>query len=138
MTVGTPTAWVIIRVLVESKDDLEAARNIQREIHVTARTLHPKTLTERAGRANQIALSGPAIFEEIHRYTLLDPPAEWHPHLSEGAKHIVENPTSISTEVLAKGIQEAEQLLASGNPMTAFWSKVGAPGEERAAQVMTS
>ena len=93
VTVGTPTAWVIIRVLVESKDDLEAARNIQHAIRVTASTLHPKTLTERAGRANQIAQSGPAIFEEIHRYTLLDPPAKWHPHLSEGAKHIVENPS---------------------------------------------
>ena len=86
MTVGTPTAWVIIRVLVESEDDLEAARNIQRAICVTASALQPKTLTERAGRANQIAQSGPAIFEEIHRYTLIDPPAMWHPCLSEDAK----------------------------------------------------
>jgi hypothetical protein len=115
VTVGTPTAWVIIRVLVESEDDLEAARNIQRAICVTASALQPKTFTERAGRANQIAQSGPAIFEEIHRYTLLDPPAKWHPRLSEGAKHILENPSSISTEVLAKGVQEAEHLLASGN-----------------------
>ena len=61
----------------------------------------------------------------------------WHPRLSEDAKHILENPSSISTGT-REGIQEAEQLLASGNTQTAFWSKVGAPGEERAAQVMTS
>ena len=79
VTVGTPTAWVIIRVLVESEDDLEAARNIQRAIRVTASALQPQTLTERAGKANQIAQSGPAIFEEIYKYTLLDPPANWHP-----------------------------------------------------------
>ena len=114
-TVGTPTAWVIIRVLVESKDDLEAARKIQRAIRVTANIGHPKILTERAGRANQIARGGSAIFEEIHTYMSLDPPAKWHPPLSQAASDILRSPSSASNETLTDGIEEAEELLAAGN-----------------------
>ena len=115
VTVGTPTAWVIIRVLVESKDDLEAARKIQRAIRVTANIDHPTILTERAGRANQIAQGGPAIFEEIHAYMSLDPPAKWHPPLSEAAMNILRKPSSASYEALIEGIEEAERLLTTGN-----------------------
>ena len=58
VTIGTPTAWVIIRVLVESPEDLAAARRLQRSIEVIAPKAHPSARTERVGRATEIAQSG--------------------------------------------------------------------------------
>ena len=49
ITVGTPTAWVIIRVLVESPEDLAAARRLQRRIEVIA----PRGAPARANRARR-------------------------------------------------------------------------------------
>ena len=95
VTIGTPTAWVIIRVLVESPEDLAAARRLQRRIEVIAPEAHPRARTERVGRATEIAQSGAAVFEELHQYVRLDPPAAWHPKLSAAARAIIEDPTSI-------------------------------------------
>ncbi len=41
LTIGTPTAWVIIRVLVESPEDIDAARALQRAVNVDAPSSHP-------------------------------------------------------------------------------------------------
>ena len=41
VTIATPTAWVIIRVLVESPEDIGTARALQRSIEVTAPNNHP-------------------------------------------------------------------------------------------------
>jgi len=45
VTIGTPTAWVIVRVLVESPEDIEKARSLQRSIRVTAPPAHPTERT---------------------------------------------------------------------------------------------
>ena len=111
VTIGTPTAWVIIRVLVESPEDLAAARRLQRSIEVIAPKAHPSARTERVGRATEIAQSGAAVFEELHQYVRLDPPAAWHPKLSAAARAIIEDPTSISIEDRGAGVEEGERRL---------------------------
>ncbi len=113
VTIGTPTAWVIIRVLVESPEDLAAARRLQRRIEVIAPEAHPRARTERVGRATEIAQSGAAVFEELHQYARLDPPAAWHPKLSAAARAIIEDPTSISIEDRMAGVEEGERRLRS-------------------------
>ena len=87
ITVGTPTAWVIIRVLVESPEDLAAARRLQRRIEVIAPEAHPRARTERVGRATEIAQSGAAVFEELHQYVEARPACRLAPQaLSSGAR----------------------------------------------------
>ena len=111
VTIGTPTAWVIIRVLVESPEDLDKARNLQRSIKVHAPPEHPRTRTERAGRATTIAQSGAAFFDELRGYMELDPPALWHPKLSQAAREVIENPESTTLKGLEMGVKEGEQHL---------------------------
>ena len=115
VTIGTPTAWVIIRMLVESPEDITAARELQRAISVTAPSSHPNIRTERAGRATTIAAAGVDFYAELKRYTELDPPAPWHPQLSPEAQSILDDPTSVSADVLLAGIEEGEKLIVGGN-----------------------
>ena len=115
VTVGTPTAWVIIRVLVESPEDIDTARALQRAITVEAPAGHPKVRTERAGRATTIAQAGADFFSELQRYIEIDPPADWHPKLSAEAQAIVSNPDSVDPEELSIGVAEGEKLILGGN-----------------------
>ena len=115
VTVGTPTAWVIIRVLVESPEDIDSARALQRAITVEAPAGHPKARTERAGRATSIAQAGADFFSELQRYIEIDPPAAWHPKLSAEAQAIVSNPDSVDSEELSRGVAEGEKLILGGN-----------------------
>ena len=126
ITVGTPTAWVIIRVLVESPEDLAAARRLQRRIEVIAPKAHPRARTERVGRATEIAQSGAAVFEELHQYVRLDPPAAWHPKLSAAARAIIEDPSSISIEDRSAGVEAGERRLRSLSGQTRRGRTAGA------------
>lgn len=115
VTVGTPTAWVIIRVLVESLEDIDTARALQRAITVEAPAGHPKVRTERAGRATTIAQAGADFFSELQRYIEIDAPAAWHPKLSTQAQAIVSNPGSVDPEELSRGVAEGDKLVLGGN-----------------------
>ena len=113
--IGTPTAWVIIRVLVESPEDITQARALQRSIQVEAPPTHPHQLTERAGRATTIAKAGADFFEELQRYVAIDAPATWHPALSPAAQAIVDDPTAFPPDELSSGVEEGETLIMSRN-----------------------
>jgi hypothetical protein len=113
--ISTPTAWVIIRVLVESPADLNTARSLQRSISVTAPVSHPNDYTERAGRPTAICKAGADFFTELNGYVKLDPPAPWHPQLSAEARAIVDDPTSISKEALSAGVEEGDKLVVGLN-----------------------
>ena len=82
---------------------------------MTAPSTHPNTLTERAGRATTIASSGAEFYNELKRYTELDPPAPWHPQLSAEAQSIINDPSSFSQDVLTAGVQEGEKLIVGLN-----------------------
>ena len=115
VTLGTPTAWVIFRVLVESPDDIVSARALQHRICVTAPASHPIVRTERAGRATAIAKSGADVFSELQTYVAIDPPAPWHPKLSPPAQAILDDPSSVSEETLIAGIAEGEKRIMGRN-----------------------
>ena len=115
ITVGTPTAWVILRVLVESAADLEQARALQRAVVVKAPPAHPQVRTTRGGRATEIAQAGASVFAELQQHVLQDPPAPWHPQLSSAAQAILEHPTSVPTADLEAGIKQGERLILGSN-----------------------
>lgn len=112
VTVGTPTVWVILRVLVESPADIEAARSMQRAIRITAPTAHPNATTERAGRATAITKAGAAFFPELQSYLERDPPASWHPQLSPAARDLLQDPAQFSEAALVNAIDQGEALIA--------------------------
>lgn len=113
--IATPTAWVIIRVLVETTEDLAKARLLQQAFTVTPPADHPTERTERAGRPTAIAATGADIYAEIGRYAKLDPPAPWHPQLSVAAQAIIDDPSTVSPEELVAGIEEGERLVGGVN-----------------------
>ena len=115
VTLGTPTAWVIFRVLVESPDDIVSARALQHRICVTAPASHPIVRTERVGRATAIAKSGADVFSELQTYVAIDPPPPWHPKLSPPAQAILDDPSSVSEETLIAGIAEGEKRIMARN-----------------------
>ncbi|MDG1204953.1 MAG: DUF1214 domain-containing protein [Pseudomonadales bacterium] len=115
VTIGTTTAWVIIRVLVESPADIAQARSLQHGITVTAPSSHPNKRTERAGRATAIGKAGADFYSELKRYTEIDPPAPWHPQLSAAAKAIINDPSRVSSKALAAGVEEGEKRIVGGN-----------------------
>ncbi|MDC3251126.1 DUF1254 domain-containing protein [Luminiphilus sp.] len=134
---GTRTAWIIIRVLVESPDDLVQARALQQQFRVRPAPDHPHIRMEPAGRAAKIAESGAPFFTELSGYVAHSPPALWHPALSPAAKAILDDPSGLTDAELEAGIQEAEALIKSGRTTdTVFkngWSTgraAGGPGDD--------
>lgn len=113
--VATPTAWVIVRVLVESAADIEQARQLQRAIKVIPPDQHPNELTERAGRAPDIGKAGADFFTELKRYVDQDPPARWHMPLSAEAQALVNDPTRFEAEELEAAVIAGEKLIKAGN-----------------------
>lgn len=134
---GTQMAWIIIRVLVESPDDLPQARSLQRQFSVRPAPDHPHTRTIPAGRAAEIAEAGAAFFTELSGYVAMAPPAPWHPALSPGAQRLLDDPTCLSEAELEEGVREAEALIKSGRTSDAVfkngWSTgraSGGPGDD--------
>ena len=134
---GTQTAWIIIRVLVESPDDLPQARSLQRQFSVRPAADHPHVRTKSAGRAAEIAESGAAFFTELSGYVATTPPASWHPALSPAAQNLLENPSCLPDAELEDGIREAEALIKSGRTSDTVlkngWSTgraSGGPGDD--------
>ncbi len=113
--IATPTAWVIIRVLVETPHDLPTARTLQQAFKITPPTAHPNDTTVRAGRPTTIADAGADFYSELARYVELDPPAPWHPPLSAAAHALINSPSQFSTEELAAGVQAGEKLVRGMN-----------------------
>lgn len=109
--IGTPTAWIIMRVLVEAPSDMERARTLQQAFRIIAPSNHSKTLTQRAGRATDIGKSGADFFTELQTYLAIDPPAAWHPKLSLPARRILQNLSSVPTKILEEGVVAGENVL---------------------------
>lgn len=113
LTIGTPTVWALVRVLVDGPDDLEAARKAQRSIAITAPDAHPTHRTEPGERPDAVHDAGAGFFDELRAALTVDPPAAWHPDLDAEAAAIVDGSVSLSTEQLAAGVAAGEQQLRS-------------------------
>ena len=111
VTIGTPTAWVIVRMLVESSADLAQARALQRAITVTPPADHPVERTTRAGRPTAIAQAGAGFFDELAACVRKDPPAPWHPTLSDAAQELLANPDAFDEAARSAGVEAGERRL---------------------------
>jgi hypothetical protein len=78
LTHGTPLAWVIIRVLVESPDDLEAARAVQSAFEVRIQGAKPLERSERGASPTSVHKLGADFVEELTDRVHDQPPAPWH------------------------------------------------------------
>ena len=112
LTVGTPTVWILVRVLVDGPEDLEQARQLQHAITVTPPAAHPRDRTERQGRPNEVHLGGAAFFDELRAALAIDPPAAWHPTLGAEARRVVEEHRP--DDELAAAVAEGDAIVSRG------------------------
>ena len=115
LTHGTSLAWVIVRVLVESPDDLEAARSIQSRFEVRLAGAQPIERTERAGSPTAIHELGASFVADLTSAVKDQPPAPWHTAPSRAAWAILEDPSSAPAADLAVGVAEAHRQIRGMN-----------------------
>jgi hypothetical protein len=91
--VGTPTVWALVRVLVESPDDLPAAADVLRSIRLAGPT-HPEAGLRPSD--DPLVVLGHALRR--------NPPAAWHPPAPEGVADLVDAAVkdNASTDVMAR------------------------------------
>jgi hypothetical protein len=114
LRVPTPTAWILVRTVVEGPDDLDVARAVQRQITVATPEAHPDHTTPRQGRPGQVHLAGPAFFDELAAALAVDPPGEAHPPPPAGALDLLAARDEIDPDVLAAAVEAGEQVVARG------------------------
>lgn len=111
LPIATPTVWVLVRVLVDGPQDLEAARALQRAITVTPLGNHPSEPTIRQGRPNQVHTAGAAFYDELRAAIAVDPPAQWHPPCDPGARRVIDGDHDLTEEALAGAVDSGERRL---------------------------
>ena len=105
--IATPTLWVLVRVLVDGRDDLDAARAAQAGIAV----VQPASRAG-AGDLPAVAGAGPAGFVDAVRAALaVDPPAPWHPAPPPGLGDLLAAPPA--DPVVAAGVEQGEARIAA-------------------------
>ena len=106
--IATPTLWVLVRVLVDGPDDLDAACVAQAGVAV-------EQPAPRAGAGDLPAVAGlddPAGFVDGLRAALaLDPPAPWHPAPPPGLGDLLATPPA--DPVVAAGVEQGEARIAA-------------------------
>jgi hypothetical protein len=107
VAMGTPTVWVLARVLVAGPEDLGAARRAMEAIGVE----------QASGRRSvrqcdaSAARNDPARFlEELQAAVEVDPPAGWHPAAPVGLEGLLRDPPP--AEVVAAGVERGKLVVA--------------------------
>lgn len=105
--VGTPTVWVLARVLVDGPDDLDAARAAQARIRVHQQAGAAAPSHEGSQWSPG---AGERFFGRLRDALAVDPPAAWHPPPPPGLPALLRDlPGEV---VLAEGIREGEARMA--------------------------
>jgi len=114
ITIGTPTVWVLVRVLVDGPDDLPAAAHSQRSITLMQPAgAEPTGSSVAVGAPNRVHHAGASFFDELRAAVELDPPARWHPPMPDGGTELLARPPS--PDVLAAGVDDGEaRVVAHG------------------------
>jgi hypothetical protein len=107
IALGTPTVWVLARVVVDGPDDLSAARAAAARIHVRqpAAPAAPAAAPTVDGAAGWVG--------ELRGAVAHDPPAGWHPGAPEGLEALLEDPPG--DEVVAAGIEAGKARIAASS-----------------------
>jgi hypothetical protein len=105
LSIGTPTVWVLARVLVDGPDDLDAARAAQARIRVHQRAggAAPPARPERSP-------GGGGFFGRLRDALAVDPPAAWHPPPPARLQALLRDLPREA--VLADGVREGEARMA--------------------------
>lgn len=102
---GTPTLWVLARVLVAGPDDLGAARAAQSRIHVDQPGARRRSArrSPQAGEAGVGGSGAVGFFAALREALVADPPAPWHPALSpEAAAALDDSPPAAALDEAAR------------------------------------
>jgi hypothetical protein len=127
LAIGTPTVWVLARVLVDGPDDLERARAAQARIAVTqpgvvappsdrrpqphgAGVVAPPIGSTEPG--DSAVNRGPvAFYEALREAVAADPPAPWHPAPPVGMTSVLDDLPDAG--VLAEAVARAGATIAA-------------------------
>jgi hypothetical protein len=104
---GTPTVWVLARVVVDGPDDLPAARTALGSITVR------QPFWRREARHDDLPAARtkkPQFLGELAAALEVDPPAPSHPAAPEGLDELLADPPA--PEVVAAGIARGKALVA--------------------------
>lgn len=110
LTMGTPTVWVLVRVLVDSPDDLAAARAVQRAITIRTPPDHPIGRTETTGQPNLVHEAGAGFFDELRSAIGEDPPARWHPQMPSQALAVLDGTAALCDDNLEVAVHDGDDL----------------------------
>jgi len=105
LTVGTPTVWVLARVLVAGPHDLEAARAALAQV-----TVHPS-----GGRSTARPPDGDGFFGELQAALATDPPAAWHPPPPAGLPELMERSDDAAIAEGRRRMTQAAGVDRTGN-----------------------
>ena len=111
LAVGTPTVWILIRVMAGDPADLENARAIQRGFEVAVPAGHPTGRTQPIGPPNQVHTAGAGFFDELRAAYSVDPPADWHPAPPPALDAFLAGDHGLTDEELATAVQMGEKRL---------------------------
>jgi hypothetical protein len=109
--VGTPTVWVLVRVMVDGPDDIDTARKLQRGITITSAGEHRAQPTTPIGAPNAVHQAGAGFFDELAAAMAIDPPAAWHPRPSPEAAAVAAGEHSLTEEELAEAVVRGEGII---------------------------
>jgi hypothetical protein len=104
IAIGTPTVWVLVRILVEGPEDLPQARAVQERFSVTSSgSCSQERTAPPPGRPDQVFRAGASFFDELREALAVDPPAAWHPGLSPEQEELLRQ--GAEEEILAGGVE---------------------------------
>jgi hypothetical protein len=112
LTVGTPTLWALVRVLVDGPGDIEAARAGLDRITVTqptppGRAPHERDDPDESGGTAALGVHGEHdVLGELAAALATDPPASWHPVPPDGLADLLADPPPPA--VVADGVARGE------------------------------
>jgi hypothetical protein len=100
--VGTPTVWVLARVLVDGPDDLDAARAARARIRVHQQ---PGDAAPRPDGPQGPPGAGEGFFVRLRDALAVDPPAAWHPPPPAGLQALLHDlpRETVLTDGIRKG-----------------------------------
>jgi hypothetical protein len=104
--VGTPTVWVLARVLVDGPDDLDAAREAQARIRVHQQPESAAPPWAAARTSPEVA----GFFRRLRDALAVDPPADWHPPPPAGLRALLHDLPGEA--VLAEGARAGKARMA--------------------------
>ena len=96
LTLGTPTVWVLVRVLVDGPGDLDAARAALARIRVTGPAAAAPPVGTGRGDDRRAG-----VLRELAAAVAEDPPAAWHPAPPAGLAALLADPPP--DDVVAEG-----------------------------------